>query len=254
MIKFLHLSDRHWLSGDRYNGENHRLLDYFNAYYPDHIIMETGDMSDDGDEAQLGNVSKAMEHRRGRWYFVPGNHDFGWQGNFYDEERARRFDEMLSVPFQDFAFAGANEPMLRMIEGGNEKAAVIGLDSNIETPHPFDFAQGQIGQGQLWWLMGWLAKKPDDPCCKIIVMLHHHPFHHSDPTMRLLDSREFLAIIYGKVDIMLFGHRHVAGMWRNINGIPLVMAAPASSRNDYVQEITIDGPHIWTRAIPWRKL
>ena len=249
MIKFLHLSDTHWLADDRYNSANHRLQNYLFDYYPNHIILETGDITDDGEESQFDNV---MEHQPGRWVFVPGNHDFGLAGLFYEEKRAQLFDTNLSAPFQGFHFAEKNDPLVRTVEEDGEKVRIIGLDSNLETVNPFDFAQGQIGNEQLFALRELLNNK--EAGTRTIVMLHHHPFYHSDPTMKLIDSYQFLSVIYGKVDILLFGHRHVAGQWRNINGIPLVMAAPSSPRNDYVQEITIDGPNIWTRAIPWRKL
>jgi hypothetical protein len=42
-----------------------------------------------------------------------------------------------------------------------------------------------------------------------ILFFHHHPWLHTDPLMKLIDSEELMRIVRGKVDLILFGHKHL---------------------------------------------
>ncbi len=77
----------------------------------------------------------------GRIFIVPGNHDFGAMGNFYSKERAKRFDEKLTIPLkQGGTFYKENKPVVNIIKDKNASVMLIGLDTNLKTNHPFDFA------------------------------------------------------------------------------------------------------------------
>jgi hypothetical protein len=46
--------------------------------------------------------------------------------------------------------------------------------------------------------------------------------------------------IYNKIDVLLFGHKHVAGMWKNVNGIQYILACDNSPGKDWAREISIE--------------
>ena len=251
MLKFLPIPDRHWHSDSRNNGPQLLHQAALDKRFRDHIILEPGDVTDDGHVAQYERVREAMESWKGRWFFCPGNHDYGIAGVFYDPVRALRFDEMLSLPFaQGGSFNGLNLPVVNLIQDGKDKVLIIALDSNLETESPWDFACGEIGQPQLDGLSRVLREAPEDAVK--IVMMHHHPWMHWHPFMRLLDANKLLNRLKGKVDVLLFGHRHVAGEWYGRWGIPLTLAAPSTPQAGWFNEITIEGKAISVRKIQWR--
>jgi len=97
-MKFIHISDLHFHRHESDNEAATSLLQFINQNYPDHKLIVTGDIVDDGDEEQFKRAYEALEPFKGRIYISPGNHDFGAAGNFYSRERAERFDSMLSIP------------------------------------------------------------------------------------------------------------------------------------------------------------
>lgn len=134
-------------------------LDYIQQAYPNHYLIVTGDIADDGHEEQFENayssLSKFMNSDGTPKVFIcPGNHDFGAAGNFYSEERAVRFDAMLTKTLrQGGTFTGDSTPVvniLKEIKGAIiTEVMLIALDTNIESEHPFDFACGEVGEKQL---------------------------------------------------------------------------------------------------------
>lgn len=73
-----------------------------------------------------------------------------------------------------------------------------------------------------------------------MLFFHHHPFIRNDPFMELKDAREMWAAIYMKVDVLLFGHRHVSEMWENKNGVTYILASDNSPGKDWAREITVE--------------
>jgi len=254
-LKFIHISDRHWHSNNLDNGPLLSLQEVLDTRFRDHIILEPGDITDDGHYAQYERVQEAMERWKGRWIFCPGNHDFGTAGVFFDPVKALRFDEMLSEPFLNSAsnFSGINMPVISLIEKNEEKVLLIALDSNLETESPWDFACGEIGKHQLEALSRILKEHPvRTPWHPVkIVMMHHHPWIHWNPFMKLRDATSLLMRLRGKVDVLLFGHRHKEGIWRNKWNIPLTIAAPAAYEAPWFREIVVDGGRVTTKVIQW---
>jgi 3',5'-cyclic AMP phosphodiesterase CpdA len=78
----------------------------------------------------------------------------------------------------------------------------------------FEFASGKVGERQRQWLTDKLKLKELSDLKKV-VYLHHHPFIHLNRTMVLRDAKEFMDVCRGKVDVLLFGHKHVANVWRD---------------------------------------
>ena len=144
-MKFIHISDLHFHMNAADNTAANKLLSNIGEHYPDHKLIVTGDITDDGHPKQFKNAWDGLKPFRGNVFIAPGNHDFGAKGNFYSRERARRFDEMLSMPLQQGGtFTGDNTPVVNIVQEGDVRAVLIALDTNLETYTPVDFACGAV--------------------------------------------------------------------------------------------------------------
>jgi 3',5'-cyclic AMP phosphodiesterase CpdA len=239
-MKFLHISDLHFHRDQKDNKDARKLLDTINARYPNHTLIITGDITDDGDELQYENAFESLEPFLGKVFIAPGNHDFGAAGNFYSRERAIRFDEMLSEPLkQGGTFTGDNTPVVNIVGEPGGRIMLIALDTNLETVHPFDFACGEVGEEQLSFLETLLNTPTGEEMTKLLFF-HHHPFIRDNPFMELRDARQLMRAIYNKMDVLLFGHKHVSGLWKNVNGIQYILASDNSPGKDWAREISIE--------------
>jgi 3',5'-cyclic AMP phosphodiesterase CpdA len=255
MLKFIHVSDLHFHRKPEHNLAIVGTLDYIREEYPHHYLIVTGDIVDDGHEAQYQQAQQALLPFRGRIFICPGNHDFGIRGNLYSADCAAGFDRWLAGPLdQGGTFAGENFPILHLLEDGGQRILLIALDTNLETSNPLSLACGQVGMTQLDALNTLLS---DQALTGMIVMVffHHHPFLHNDRFLKLLDARELMRILYGRVHVVLFGHRHVSKMWRNALGIPYILACDDTPGKAYAREITIVQQQIDINVItiedPW---
>lgn len=238
-MKILHLSDLHFHRNDGDNQEVTAALANVLRKYQDHLIVITGDIVDDGHEKQYEKAFEQLKEFKGRLFIAPGNHDFGALGNFYSKEMARRFDEMLSKPLeQGGTFGAENKPVINVVKEGQDSVMLIGLDTNLETDHPFDFACGEVGETQLAQLTTILAS-PIVPEMKRVLFFHHHPFVHNNPFMELKDGPGLVRAVYGKVDVILFGHKHEMMKWENRWNLRYILASDNSPGKRKAGEITI---------------
>ena len=205
-MKGIHISDLHFHTDNENNKESLRLIKMTEKDYPNHYIFITGDITDDGHKKQYENAYDALYPIMDKTFICPGNHDYGVAGIFYDSDRHECFYKYFSFRKSQMC----------------ENILMIGLDSNLKTVHPWDFACGEIGKEQLQWLDMVLSNSPQ---AKKIVYLHHHPFMHNHPFMELKDAKELIKILYNRVDLLLFGHKHTLGYWKNICGIKRIHAA-----------------------------
>lgn len=243
-MKILHISDLHFHRSKNDNRAITKTLKFIGEKYPDHYIIITGDIVDDGDARQYDNAYDALKQFMGRIFIVPGNHDFGALGNLYSRERAKRFDEKLSIPLnQGSTFLADNKPVVNVIKDKSDSALLVGLDTNLETEHPWDFACGKIGSTQLKSLAT-ILDNVTVPEMKKIVFFHHHPFMHNNPFMELKDAKKLPPVVYNKVDVILFGHKHEMKNWKNIWGAQFVLASDNSPGKEHAGEITIENGNI----------
>jgi 3',5'-cyclic AMP phosphodiesterase CpdA len=240
-VKLLHLSDLHIRTHAEDNKQATALMTYIGQHYPEHTLVITGDITDDGNREQYEYADRLLEPFAGRIYFCPGNHDYGKAGNFYSPERAARFDEYISRRFnQGGTFKGKSKPVVNLIREGNTRVMLIALDSNLETIEPFDFSCGEIGKYQLKELDTILSSSAGSGAVKV-VFFHHHLLMHNNPFMELTDAKALARVIYGRVDLVLFGHKHEMKEWKNVYGIKHILASDNSPGKGFVKEITIDG-------------
>jgi len=248
-MKIIHLSDLHFHSSNKDNKKAVATLKNVKTKYPKHYLVITGDIVDDGSEKQYENAFKELRQFKDRIFIAPGNHDFGALGNFYSSERADRFDDMLSATLdQGGTFLKENRPVVNTVRDGNDNVMFIALDTNLETGHPFDFACGEVGEFQLEALSVLLAN-PTIPEMKKVLFFHHHPFVRNDPFMELKDAREFARVVYNKVDVILFGHKHEMKKWENRWGAQYILASDNSPGKSKAGEITIKNGTIKTAYV-----
>ncbi|MDP6523475.1 MAG: metallophosphoesterase [Kiritimatiellia bacterium] len=239
-MKFIHLSDLHFHRKTKDNAGAVKVLKYVKETYPEHNLIVTGDIVDDGHEKQYKNAQKALKPFLGRVFISPGNHDFGALGNLYSRERAERFDEFLSAPLQQGgAFSGDGTPVVNVVKSDTDKVMLIALDTNLETSSAFDFACGAVGEEQMAALDTILRESASLGMTKILFF-HHHPFVHNDPFMELQDALELMRTIYNRVDVVLFGHKHISGKLENVNGIRYVLASDNSPGKNFARELTVE--------------
>jgi 3',5'-cyclic AMP phosphodiesterase CpdA len=249
-MKFLHLSDLHIHSSASDNTDVISMFDFIAEKYPDHRLIITGDITDDGSPRQYENAYALLKPFANKIYIAPGNHDFGAAGNFYSHERALRFDAMLAQPLgQGGTFKGDSTPVVNMLEENGLKIMLIALDSNLETHHPFDFACGEIGETQLNALKTILNASLGTEFVNVLFF-HHHPFMVNDPFMELKDAKDLARIVYGKVSLILFGHKHEMSAWERRWGTRYMLASDNSPGKRYAKEITIDRTAITVSSIP----
>jgi len=238
-MKLIHISDLHFHRRRNDNKEALATLNFIQQNYPKHYLIVTGDIVDDGHEKQFDQAFKALRPFKGRIFICPGNHDFGAIGNFYSRERAERFDRLLATPLeQGGTFTGDATPVVNVIEEKKDKVMLIALDTNLETEHPFDFACGEVGATQLATLDTILSNQANAGMPKILFF-HHHPLARNNPFMELKDGYDLWRALFGKVDVLLFGHKHESDCWQNMNGVRYVLASDNSPGKRYAREIVI---------------
>ena len=228
MKKILHFSDLHFHTKDADNLVLHEFLTKIRIDYSDHIHVVTGDITDDGSQEQYHQVIKHLKMPFRDLILCPGNHDYGAVGLAYSEKCAQRFDTFLSYRGEGFRY---KEPVVTIVEN----LMFIALNSNAQTQHIFDFACGQLGHKQIERLDMILNTEKHK---KKVVILHHHPFER-DPFQKLLDAEEFWRCIFNRVDVLLFGHKHKHKIWRNVNGVDLIVGSGAPTM---VTEIKFNVP------------
>jgi 3',5'-cyclic AMP phosphodiesterase CpdA len=251
-MKFIHLSDLHIHSNDNDNRGVSELLEFIERHYPEHRLIVTGDITDDGAPRQYENAYKLLKPFMGRIFICPGNHDFGAVGSLFSRERAIRFDEHLAKPLnQGGTFQSDTTPVVNVIKDGETSIILIALDSNLETQHAFDFACGEIGGPQLRALETILATAPNNAVK--LLFFHHHPFMVNDPFMELKDAQMLARTIYGRTDVILFGHKHEMKQWENRWGAKYILAADNSSDKKFAKEITVEGTFITVSPVAIRR-
>lgn len=249
-MKFLHLSDLHIHSNNRDNVEVISMLKFISEHYPDHRLIITGDITDDGAVEQYKKAKELLKPFLDKIFICPGNHDFGAAGDFYSYERAIRFDENLAKPLnQGGTFKGDSTPVVNVLRDGTTEIMLIALDSNLETQDLFDFACGEIGESQLSSLHTLLASPQSQGMLKVLFF-HHHPFIINDPFMELKDAQALARTVYGRIDLIFFGHKHEMNQWERRWGTKYMLASDNSPGKQFAKEVDINVAGISVTSVP----
>jgi len=237
MLKFIHLSNLHCEARGKRNEKIKKRLEYIAENYPKHALILTGDLVDDGLESQYKTLKKMLTGFS--CFSAPGNHDYKLIGNFFRRQSAKLYDEY----FGNGKFAGKNKPVVNILDDGDgTKVMLIALDSNYESRNPLKFARGKISLFQRRALKKLLKESPDD---FIKIVYFHHHLLWDNMLLCLTDAAKLMQVIYHKVDVVGFGHKHKPEMWTDKKHKPYyIMAADNMPDADTAQEITIDGKQI----------
>lgn len=181
------------------------------------LVLITGDVVDDGREVEFIEARRILEplHRAGFQVVpLPGNHDYGWNGAYAQEKKFKLFKRYLMgietrVTYPDVPYT-------------DDRVALITLNSMKAETGFWDglLADGELGDDQLTELAELILTLRDErpKSFKIVVALHHHPFlFPGDPFAknarewlghRLKDGADFMRLVGGRIDALLFGHEH----------------------------------------------
>ena len=256
--RILHLSDLH-LGRTNEEEQNFKLivkyiLDKNENEWKNNkpIILITGDIVDDGTEAQYEVAVNHLNMLHNAGFplrVIPGNHDYGENGNNADIGNFNHFKRY----FAHFHKGNMEYPNKEPINGH----IFVGLNS-MEEYTDVNFARGKLGDKQIRNACDFIEKQGNKiKGQKTIVCLHHHPFLFPDEGVLkrigekvglwLADSADFLKEIKNQnVDILLFGHehRHLAFSNTIINevyNVPYIFSAGKSTEKGWEFNVKKDG-------------
>lgn len=220
MKKIIHLSDPHLGYeglGERFAEIVTRLVRGFDP--AEYLILISGDLVEDATKSenyiQMDGYITSLRQSGFSVLLCPGNHDYG-HGWLAFERYVGLFKETF---LEDSAL---KYPKLDVLDG----IAFIALDSMAEEVHWHDalLAQGELGRAQLGRLEQML-KTPEVLGAEYrVVYLHHHPFD-TEFWHGLKDANNLRRVIEGKIDALLFGHKHEGGAWYHHWSIPRIYDA-----------------------------
>ena len=58
--------------------------------------------------------------------------------------------------------------------------------------------------------------------------------------MELKDASDLMRVIFNRVDVILFGHKHVSKKWEKSGGFNYILASDDSPGKNFAREITIE--------------
>ncbi len=224
-MKLLHLSDLHIGKQETTDlneeEEAKRLVEAIVEKWkndPDKpIIIVTGDIVDDGAEEQFITAREILKPLRDNGFqpvYIPGNHDYGWNGA---HATAKKF-----ILFKKYLYGVDCRITYPDVPISNDEITVIALNSMKAETGFWDglLADGELGNKQLDELSDIIKSIREEKGTRhiIAVALHHHPFLFPDDTFfekigewfghDLKDGDDLMKIISGRVNVLLFGHEH----------------------------------------------
>lgn len=221
MTKIIHLSDLHVGKPGRAD-RLQRIVAHLLIQPPTTIVI-TGDVTQDGSQGQYDRALEILRPLTEAGFLllvVPGNHDVGFWGLRYQHEARQRFDAFLAdltgpeLCQEDYPYAYDIDDDVR----------VICVDSCVP---PVPLARGNVGYGQRSKLAA-ACELAQEHGRRIVVALHHHPWEH-DSTLVLADWEQVLSVLSARCDVLLFGHKHVAGEWSDVWRVARAYAADATT-------------------------
>ncbi len=267
-IKILQFSDLHIGRNDLITNAAKSLVDRILIAFGDEdikpILIFTGDTVDDGKEEQFQKAAELFLPLRSQGFslhFLPGNHDYGWNGNVANPKSFQWFCQYL--------LESSKTKFPNVIDIG--KHFLVMLDSMEAENGWYDhlLADGELGPKQRHELESVLLRLNafrSQRGSKVIVALHHHPFDFPDMHLfeqignyiahRLKDGDALLPLLKDHCDILLFGHEHRhVHFGRQLKehhvpatvGVPLILACGSSTGIEDPKPLpdSTGGRHAW---------
>jgi 3',5'-cyclic AMP phosphodiesterase CpdA len=225
MITVIHLSDLHMHESN--NEPDNRNAKTIVQYLTERFkgapkaktyVVLTGDNVDDGSAKQYSHLKASVLQPLSKAFTLlvaPGNHDYASMGFLFNDKAPRRFRDCVRPYVNGVAY-----PCVRANK--EEKVLFVGLDSGDPDDTQW-IAEGIVEQKQREKLEKCLSDPQYQDYFKVLY-LHHHPFLR-DIGMALRRSEELLRVISGKVNLVLFGHKHHTEAFFTRYHIPVMLAS-----------------------------
>jgi 3',5'-cyclic AMP phosphodiesterase CpdA len=177
-------------------------------------ILITGDLIDGAEDASFCTVAREylldpLQSLGYRVMLVPGNHDYFNLGNQITTGSIAAGRERFFEAFSTFLMIDTpgSYPVDVELGGGNHLVLLDSLKGHYDVSTDASCAQGNVGAQQMAWLQNFLTgfQQARWGGAKVAIALHHSPFDTGSLT-ELADGPEFLEVIRGRVDALLFGH------------------------------------------------
>jgi 3',5'-cyclic AMP phosphodiesterase CpdA len=236
-----------------------KLLKDYSADKDNTAIIITGDIVDDGLEGQLEEIEETVRELQDNFkvWAVPGNHEWRIAGNIELRSEIGYFNETFFND-KDVRFPFTPEPFNGHL--------FIGLNSMAGKA---EFAAtGILGKGQIEETREALEGFTRTGTNKIICFMHHHPFilphfdgfferHYEKAFHYMVDGPDFMNMVSGKIDVLLFGHDHHQVDYRNTKlckeeyKIPVILSAGSSTKRSWeFKVIDHDGNAEKEKSVP----
>lgn len=177
-------------------------------------IVITGDLLDSADEEEAKPLAQEcllgpLDESGFEVIVVPGNHDYFRMGNQITTDRIATGRASFFDAFSVYSKAAAPDayPVDLNLGDGNHLVLVDSLKGHYDVETDSHLAQGNIGRQQMDWLRATLPGYQPGRAVgsKVVVALHHNPFE-ADGSLEITDAAEFLGVVAGQIDALLFGH------------------------------------------------
>ena len=192
------------------------------------IVLLTGDLVDEGSDAEYARLRQALAPLKQRLYVIPGNHD--------ERNELRR-------GFADHAYLPRNGAYLHYVVD-EHPVRLIGLDTLIPGK-----VGGAMDAERAAWLEARLAEAPDRPT---LIMMHHPPFtmgidHLDNHAFDGADRLGAIVQCHPQVERIVCGHAHrtVALRWHGTT----VSVCP-STAHQFTLDLRPQAPAIWSFEPP----
>lgn len=231
--KLIHLSDLHIGNSKKEFNNTNRIIKKIGASYKATPVIITGDLTHSATKGQFKEMRSILDElaKTNPILTAPGNHDYAWYGIALRPEGWEKWVKYLSSPLgwgvDKYYWMGEDyEPV--GIEGlgvfKHKSCVYFGVDS------------GDPGDKEITargWISTRLANALKESLKKYegktrIVFLHHHPFD-DDYFTALKGHKKLLNAVKNNCELLLFGHEHKYGIWRNHKGVPLIVSSHKSS-------------------------
>jgi len=232
IMQFIPMSDTHFHEDSVKNTDMDTEFIRLDILFPDVRKIISGDITHNGYALEYAYAANRIKETD---IVCPGNHDECTKGSWYNFLARWRFEKTFHI---------TKWPHITTFE--SEKIIIITLDSVCHTINPLDFACGKIGYWQLKRLDNILTKYQG---WFILVAFHHHPWYHYNPTMKLIDADQLLAVCKNRVDVFSFGHKHEKRLYQNKDGIRFAFALGKASEPLSKWLFTISGKDILYKEI-----
>jgi len=215
-MELIHLSDIHIGRSRNETTRCKKIVAHIAKYHQGVPVVITGDITDSGTSAQMRSAMNILDrlNETNTVCIVPGNHDFACKGNIAISDSPARWEKYL----------GRYDVNCHLCYD-HDDFVIIGVNSGDPTDEVMS-ARGYVDEEQIDYLTDLLHRFK--AYTKKVVCFHHHLFTRGFFT-RLEGAKLLTDALSGNCDIVLFGHDHHCGVWRNYKDIPLIVASHRST-------------------------